>query len=114
MCDVATPERSPPSRQATALLAKDGGLRNSRTAPFLICVIYADSSATGDGSVVRQSSAETPSLAALLGRLKRGDKAAAKPARCRFGAKSAMTCPMTKMPLRARILKLSPPRRVAA
>jgi hypothetical protein len=35
-------ERPQTSRQALRLLAKDGGLRNSRTAPFLICVIYAD------------------------------------------------------------------------
>ena len=28
--------------QSRALLAKDGGLRNSRTASFLVCVVYAD------------------------------------------------------------------------
>jgi hypothetical protein len=40
-------------------------------------------SATGDGRAVRQSSPETPSPAALLGRLSRGSKAAPNPARKR-------------------------------
>jgi hypothetical protein len=41
MCDVAIAERPQTSRQALRLLAKDGGLRNSRTALFLIFVLYA-------------------------------------------------------------------------
>ena len=35
MCDVAISERPHTQRQALRLLAKDGGLRNSRTASFL-------------------------------------------------------------------------------
>ena len=91
MCDVATAERPQTSRQALALLAKDGGLRNRRDALSRRPGPVRDG-ARDPGSILtyRQSSAETPSLAVLLGRLKRGDKAAAKPAHSCTGQSSAI------------------------
>jgi hypothetical protein len=71
MCDVAIPEHPQTSRQATALLAHDGGLRNRRDSLSRRPGPVRDG-ARDPGSILtyRQSSAETPSLAALLGRLK--------------------------------------------